>query len=213
MAKVVYTGVSSKARKCKALYVGVSNKARKIKKGYVGVSNKARLFYTSDIIYIWDVYDYTSTTTYSFSTPTTISGAIDSYNNRGLTYYSVEIGSSTTINVGRRTFDAYSPNPIGSGAVRDMYYLYDNYYYSGRYNTNLIVGLTSEPTSLTNGMPVVSFDGRGNGNGFNSTISTLNVSTTYRKGSTNFGTVTAVNNPNAYPANGRSGARWYVLRT
>ena len=182
MAKVVYTGVSSKARKCKALYVGVSNKARKIKKGYVGVSNKARLFYTSDIIYIWDVYDYTSTTTYSFSTPTTISGAIDSYNNRGLTYYSVEIVSSTTINVGMRTFNAYSPNPIGSGAARDKYYLYDNYYYSSRYNTNLIVGLTSEPTSLTNGMPVVSFDGKSNGNGFNSKISTLNVSTTYRKG-------------------------------
>ena len=47
MAKVIYTGVSSKARKIKACYVGVSSKARKIKKAYVGISNKARLCYSS----------------------------------------------------------------------------------------------------------------------------------------------------------------------
>lgn len=48
MAKVIYTGVSSKARKIKACYIGVSNKARKIKKAYVGVNNTARLCYTLD---------------------------------------------------------------------------------------------------------------------------------------------------------------------
>lgn len=46
MAKGVYGGVSSKARKCKKLYVGVNNVARKIKKIYIGDANsKARLCY------------------------------------------------------------------------------------------------------------------------------------------------------------------------
>ena len=47
MAKVIYTGVSSKARKIKSCYIGVGNKARKIKKAYVGINNKARLCYSS----------------------------------------------------------------------------------------------------------------------------------------------------------------------
>lgn len=47
MAKNLYIGVASKARKMKAGYVGVGGKARKIKKIYVGVGGKARLVYTS----------------------------------------------------------------------------------------------------------------------------------------------------------------------
>ena len=47
MAKNLYVGVGSKARKVKALYVGVGGKARKVKKVYVGVGGKARLVYTS----------------------------------------------------------------------------------------------------------------------------------------------------------------------
>lgn len=49
MAKVLYTGVSSKARKTKKLYVGVGNKARKVKKAYIGVNGKARLFFSSGV--------------------------------------------------------------------------------------------------------------------------------------------------------------------
>ena len=47
MARLIYTGVSNKARKIKKVYVGVSSKARKVKKAYVGVNNKARLCYSS----------------------------------------------------------------------------------------------------------------------------------------------------------------------
>lgn len=45
MAKNIYVGVGSKARKIKQLYVGVGGKARKVKKVYVGVGGKARLVY------------------------------------------------------------------------------------------------------------------------------------------------------------------------
>ena len=47
MAKNLYVGVGSKARKVKALYVGVGGKARKVKKVYVGVGGKTRLVYQS----------------------------------------------------------------------------------------------------------------------------------------------------------------------
>lgn len=49
MAKVIYSGVSNKARKIKSCYVGVTDKARKITKAYIGMNNVARLCYTSDI--------------------------------------------------------------------------------------------------------------------------------------------------------------------
>ena len=45
MAKGVYIGVSSKARKVKSIYVGISNVARRVKKAYIGVNNVAKLFY------------------------------------------------------------------------------------------------------------------------------------------------------------------------
>ena len=47
MAKNIYVGISSKARKMKAAYIGISGKARKIKKIYIGVGGKARLAYQS----------------------------------------------------------------------------------------------------------------------------------------------------------------------
>ena len=43
MAKGLYIGVSSKARKGKKAYIGVGGVARKIKKMYIGVGGKARL--------------------------------------------------------------------------------------------------------------------------------------------------------------------------
>lgn len=49
MAKGMYIGVDSKARKAKKMYIGVDGKARKIKKMYIGVDGKARLFYISTI--------------------------------------------------------------------------------------------------------------------------------------------------------------------
>lgn len=54
MAKGVYVGVSSKARKVTDIYIGVSNKARRVTKAYIGVGGVARLFYSaySEPVYI-----------------------------------------------------------------------------------------------------------------------------------------------------------------
>ena len=50
MAKAVYVGVDSKARKMKKAYVGIDGKARKIKKMYIGDSSgKARLCYSAEL--------------------------------------------------------------------------------------------------------------------------------------------------------------------
>ena len=48
MAKAVYVGVNSKARKMKKAYIGISGKARKVKKMYIGVGGKARLCYSAE---------------------------------------------------------------------------------------------------------------------------------------------------------------------
>ena len=49
MAKAVYVGVGSKARKMKKAYIGIGGKARKVKKMYVGVGGKARLCYSAEL--------------------------------------------------------------------------------------------------------------------------------------------------------------------
>lgn len=49
MAKTIYTGVSSVARKVKQPYFGVAGVARKVKNGYKGVGGVARHFYQSGI--------------------------------------------------------------------------------------------------------------------------------------------------------------------
>lgn len=50
MAKAVYVGVGSKARKMKKAYVGIGGKARKVKKMYIGDSSgKARLCYSAEL--------------------------------------------------------------------------------------------------------------------------------------------------------------------
>lgn len=51
MAKRMYIGVDSKARKVKKMYVGVNGVARKVKKGYIGVNGVARLFFSADPVY------------------------------------------------------------------------------------------------------------------------------------------------------------------
>ena len=48
MAKAVYVGVDSKARKMKKAYIGIGGKARKVKKMYIGVGGKARLCYSAE---------------------------------------------------------------------------------------------------------------------------------------------------------------------
>lgn len=49
MAKAVYVGVGSKARKMKKAYIGIGGKARKVKKMYIGVGGKARLCYSAEL--------------------------------------------------------------------------------------------------------------------------------------------------------------------
>ena len=52
MAKAVYVGVGSKARKMKKAYVGIGGTARKVKKMYIGDSSgKARLCYSAELEY------------------------------------------------------------------------------------------------------------------------------------------------------------------
>lgn len=48
MAKAVYVGVDSKARKMKKAYIGIGGTARKVKKMYIGVGGKARLCYSAE---------------------------------------------------------------------------------------------------------------------------------------------------------------------
>lgn len=47
MAKGLYIGISSLARKIKKWYIGVNGVARKVKKAYIGVNGVARLFWSS----------------------------------------------------------------------------------------------------------------------------------------------------------------------
>ena len=50
MAKAVYVGVASKARKMKKAYIGIDGTARKVKKMYIGDSSgKARLCYSAEL--------------------------------------------------------------------------------------------------------------------------------------------------------------------
>ena len=50
MAKAVYVGVDSKARKMKKAYIGIGGTARKVKKMYIGDSSgKARLCYSAEL--------------------------------------------------------------------------------------------------------------------------------------------------------------------
>ena len=50
MAKAVYVGVDSKARKMKKAYIGIDGTARKVKKMYIGDSSgKARLCYSAEL--------------------------------------------------------------------------------------------------------------------------------------------------------------------
>ena len=48
MAKKIYVGIDSIARKAKKGYIGIDNVARKLKKAYIGVGGIARQFFSSE---------------------------------------------------------------------------------------------------------------------------------------------------------------------
>jgi hypothetical protein len=66
MAKAIYIGVSSKARKVSNAYIGVSGTARKIKNAYIGVNGTARLFYSKENPYkniaVGDTFTFNNST-------------------------------------------------------------------------------------------------------------------------------------------------------
>lgn len=97
MAKGIYVGIDSKARKVKKAYVGVDNKARKVKKGYIGVAGIARPFFSSEkeLVYYGAIPDLdtgriylagASNPNYAVfaggytSNSSTVTGATDAYN-------------------------------------------------------------------------------------------------------------------------------------
>lgn len=208
MAKVVYTGVSSKARKCKALYVGVNNKARKIKKGYVGVSNKARLFYNNAILYTW--YKYNVTTGYRFNITS----------------------SSDRITAGSANAGYYAELVINSGSTFDksIVYTISRYFYQrysddfSQFSTSCIYMVAQVPS---NGWIIgfgtelqASYAARSDGKYIflPSDISRQSMSgsqyigyvfATHDIKGSYVGTVTSYNQ-NAYPTDGVSGSYWYV---
>lgn len=51
MAKGVYIGEASLAKKIKDVYIGVNNTAKKVSKGYIGVNGVAKLFYQDRWLY------------------------------------------------------------------------------------------------------------------------------------------------------------------
>ena len=220
MAKVVYTGVSNKARKCKALYVGVNNKARKVKKGYVGVNNKARLFYSSDVIYTWKRYNVKSTTTTTWSAT----------NNNTSIYAHVVKNTSKYIHKINMDNDAAITASYQCNTT-DLINCLNNSL-DGKY---LAIASYERDTSASSSKTIYQLNGLGRtanikvngtvlfkvGSGqvlYNSNLYAYNISlytltstsnTTYSCG-TYIDTVTAANNPNAYPTNGKSGNYWYI---
>lgn len=223
MAKVVYTGVSNKARKCKALYVGVSNKARKIKKGYVGVSNKARLFYTSDVIYTWQKWSVNSTTNTTYSTQTVTTGiyahmVVNRYaeiratdiSSTSISYNMLRCYSCNYTDIWKCMNNTYSGDfmhilgyEIDSSAwsIYSIYQLHGQQGNTSWHTGELFFRLGNRSTPYNTNLTAYDVDI------YKLVVST---STSYSKGSTYYGTVTATNNPNAYPTNGRSGSYWYV---
>lgn len=209
MAKVVYTGVSNKARKCKALYVGVSNKARKITKGYVGVSNKARLFYSSE--YTWAKYNVTTVKSYSKSQ--LWSDWARGYSNSDY-YYPMTIdgvnstcGDQFNNRYGGRTdlWDMMSDGAVNMFSVSS----YDEP--SGRISYYVVHGWNQYSAPDISTVPYC----MGVANGSSGTSSTRHV-IMYKINSTNvqqigsfIGYVTSTNS-SAYPDNGVSGSYWYI---
>ena len=223
VAKVVYTGVSSKARKCKALYVGVNNTARKIKKGYVGVSNTARLFYASDVIYTWQKWSVNSTTNTTYSTQTVTAGIYaHMVVNRYAEIRATNISSTRISYNGLRQYSCdYTDiwkcmNNTYSGDFMHILGYERDTSASAIYTIYQLHGMQSNPSWNTDQL----FFKLGNrSTPYNTNLTAYSVdiyklvvstSTSYSKGSTYYGTVTATNNPTAYPTNGKSGSYWYV---
>lgn len=226
MAKVIYSGVNSTARKVKNLYIGVNNTARKIKKGYIGVNNIARQCYSSDIIYRWKYYNVTKT--YSLSSIISRSGG-SSFNASSpsvkleksnmaryyeFNYTSTSITSTSTFKYSDTT--SY-PTPYDKSFNENVYYGVTSYTLNSSQGNLTINGYSyyiesgTEISNISPGtIPYLIY--------FTDTYITASrlaytlyrINKTYSKGSTYYGEVTAVNNPNAYPINGQSGNYWYI---
>lgn len=93
MAKNIYVGIDSKARKTKKIYVGIDGKARKAKKVYIGDTNgKARLAWSADIV-ISVVPSQSGSLTYSGSAQ---SPSWNNYSSTSLTLGGTTSGTNAT---------------------------------------------------------------------------------------------------------------------
>ena len=99
MAKAVYVGVGSKARKMKKAYIGIGGTARKVKKMYIGDSSgKARLCYSAELEYV--------------GTATALSEARNSLSAASVGNYAIFAGGKTSYNTGSSYVDAYDSSLV-----------------------------------------------------------------------------------------------------
>lgn len=228
MAKVIYTGVSSKARKIKACYIGVSNKARKIKKGYIGVNNIARLCYSSG--YMWARYTLASTGKVSLTkVVSNASGYRFAKDNLQSFYECVVTGNdssgytlktSSTPEFNKRakavttsgaSSNSYYQVPKNCGVVTNTYYCVVTYGYEGGYNRlsgyDFYMDYNTDITTAT----WFSYLALWTAVNYNTNSDKLDIyrkNTIQTKGS--FIDYVTSDNSNAYPTNGISGSYWYV---
>lgn len=199
MAKSQYVGVDGVARKVDTGYVGVDGVARKLTKGYVGVDGVARECYSSSsnkVNKVWAKYScncelayytenepYERTVTRSFAFDNTASGG---GNNDGIQYLSTgysfsSYGYSAVDRVGRY---------ISSPTIEDIANATVGYYH--------VLTTTSGHSSAALVQEVVSISSIDEGTGFGYVnVNELYREATYhpaiyRKGSTSYGNVTAL---------------------
>ena len=104
MAKAVYVGVDSKARKMKKAYIGIGGTARKVKKMYIGDSSgKARLCYSAELEYV--------------GTATALSKARNSLSAASVGGHAIFAGGQTSHNTGSSYVDAYDSSLVRTSAT------------------------------------------------------------------------------------------------
>lgn len=137
MAKGMYVGVDSVARKVKSCYIGVDGVARKVKKAYIGVNGVARLFYNfsplGTLCYVGIknntacvvLTDDFLSTTQTYTIPNTIVDT-SNYNNYNIAkfhdYYYISCKDSSNSNykiVKTKDFVSYSTVVTDSSRVYD----------------------------------------------------------------------------------------------
>ena len=104
MAKAVYVGVGSKARKMKKAYIGIGGKARKVKKMYIGDSSgKARLCYSAELEYV--------------GTATALGRARYNLSAASVGGYAIFAGGQTSYDTGSSYVDAYDSSLVRTSAT------------------------------------------------------------------------------------------------